>query len=75
MFSSLLRMPPTPAMARSASPLRVVPPVESFLPAITGLPAYPSATSRHAAHADPAGPLLHPRRLVWMKSSSAFAIL
>ena len=29
----------------------------------TGLPAYPSVTSRHVAHADPVGPLSIPRRL------------
>src|SRR5260221_1964842 len=64
--SSLLRTPPTPDMAHAASPFdRVAPPVESSLLAISGLPAYPSVTSRHVAHADPAGPLPQPRRFVW----------
>jgi len=42
--SSLLRTPPTPVLARTAFPFGVVPPVESSLLAITGLPAYPSVT-------------------------------
>jgi hypothetical protein len=64
--SSLLRTPPTPALARTASPFKgVAPPVESLL-AMTGLPAFPNVTSQHVAHADPAGPLSGPRRLVWV---------
>ena len=62
--SSLLRTPPTPVMGRAASPVAgVAPPVESLL-AITGLPAYPSVTSRHVAHADPAGPLVEATAVV-----------
>ncbi len=65
--SSLLRTPPTPATARAASLLQeVVPPVESCVLAMTGLPAYPRVTSSRScgiAHADPAGPLPDPRRL------------
>ena len=49
----------------------VVSPVESLL-AMTDLPAYPSVTSRHVAHADPAGPLSDPRRFSG-SDSSAFA--
>jgi hypothetical protein len=66
--SSLLRTPPTSATARAAFPFEeVVSPVESSLPAMTDLPAYPSVTSRHVAHADPAGPMPQPRRLVWLE--------
>jgi hypothetical protein len=58
--SSLLRTPPTPVMARTASLFEeVVPPVESSF-TMTGPSAYPSVTSsrsRGIAHADPAGPL------------------
>ncbi len=51
--SSLLRTPPTPGLARAASPFcEVAPPVESGLLAMTGLPAYPG---RHF-------PTCHPRR-------------
>ena len=58
--SSLLRTPPTSAIARAASPFDgVAPPVE-FLLAMSDLPAYPCVTSRHVAHADPAGPLPEP---------------
>jgi hypothetical protein len=68
MESSLLRTPPTSALARTAFPFsEVVPPVESFLLAKTDLPAYPSVTSRHVAYADPAGPLPNPQRLVWIR--------
>ena len=63
--SSLLRTPPTSALARTASPFaEVAPPVESSLLTMTDLPAYPSVTSQHVAYADPAGPLLDPRRLI-----------
>ena len=71
--SSLLRTPPTPAMARTASPFwGVAPPVEFCLLAMTGLPAYPSVTSRHVAHADPAGPLSKPTTVGPGSDSSAF---
>ena len=56
--SSLLRTPPTSALARTAFPVSgVAPPVESSLLAMTDLPTYPVVTSRHVAHADHAGPL------------------
>ena len=72
--SSLLRTPPTPAVARTASPVAgVVPPVESSLLAMTGLPAYPRFTSRHVAHADPAGPLSFPATVGLGIDSAAFA--
>ena len=73
--SSLLRTPPTPVAARTAFPFDgVVPPVESWLLAMTGLPAYPRITSRHVVHADPAGPLPEPTTVGPGSSSSAFAI-
>jgi hypothetical protein len=72
--SSLLRTPPTPVTARTASPFdRVAPPVESSLLAMTGLPAYPSVTSQHVAHADPAGPLPEPTTVDPGSNSTAFA--
>src|SRR4030095_6610454 len=56
--SSLLRTPPTSVVAQAASLFTAgVPWFESSPLAMTDLPAYPSVTSRHAAHADPAGPL------------------
>jgi hypothetical protein len=71
--SSLLRTPPTPAAARAASPFAgVVPPVESWLLTMTGLPAYPRFTSRHVAHADPAGPLSIPATVGLGIDSAAF---
>src|SRR5687768_5677232 len=72
--SSLLRTPPTSALARAASPfVGVAPPVESCLLAMTDLPAYPSVTSRHVAHADPAGPLSEPTTVDPGSNSAAFA--
>jgi hypothetical protein len=72
--SSLLRTPPTPVMARTASPFEgVAPPVEFALLAMTGLPAYPSVTSQHVAHADPAGPLPEPTTVDPGSNSAAFA--
>ena len=74
--SSLLRTPPTSVVARTASPFDgVAPPVESSLLAMTDLPAYPSVTSRHVAHADPAGPLSKPTTVDPGFNSAAFAIL
>ena len=71
--SSLLRTPPTPATARAASPFAgVVPPVESSLLTMTGLPAYPHFTSRHVAHADPAGLLSFPTTVNLGINSAAF---
>jgi hypothetical protein len=71
--SSLLRTPPTPATACAALPFAgVVPPVESSLLAMTGLPAYPRFTSRHVAHADPAGPLPIPATVGLVIDSAAF---
>ena len=73
--SSLLRTPPTPVVARTAFPFEgVAPPVESSLLAITGLPAYPSVTSRHVAHADPAGLLSRPSTVGLDRNPSAFAM-
>jgi len=73
--SSLLRTPPTPAMARTASPFfGVVPPVEFCLLSMTGLPVYPCVTSRHVVHADPAGPLLKPATVSLGSNSAAFAL-
>ncbi len=66
----------------------VAPRVESCLLAMTGLPAYPSVTSRHVAHrggggesrglvdgraADPAGPLPKPMTVGLGPDSAAFA--
>jgi hypothetical protein len=72
--SSLLRTPPTPVMARAAFPFcGVAPPVESVLLSMTGLPAYPSVTSQHVAHADPAGPMPKPTTVGPGSDSAAFA--
>ena len=71
--SSLLRTPPTSVTARTTfSVSEVVPPVESCLLAMTDLPVYPSVTSRHVAHADPAGPLSKPTTVGLGFNSSAF---
>jgi hypothetical protein len=87
--SSLLRTPPTPAMASTASPFcGVVPPVEFCLFSMTGLPAYPCVTSQHVAHRggggerggwqmgeqDPAGPLPRPTTVNPGLNSTAFAL-
>jgi hypothetical protein len=70
--SSLLRTPPTSAMTQTAFPfVGVAPPVEFSL-IMTDLPAYPSVTSRHVAHADPAGPLSKPTTVDPGSDSSAF---
>ena len=45
---------------------------ESSLLAMTDLPAYPSVTSQHVAHADPAGPLSEPTTVGPGSNSSAF---
>ena len=45
---------------------------ESSLPAMADLPAYPSVTSRHVAHADPAGPLSEPTTVGPGSNSAAF---
>ena len=66
--SSLRRTPPTSVTARAAfSVSGVALLVESSLPAMTDLPAYPSVTLRQVAHADPAGLLPDPRRLLWVE--------
>src|SRR5258708_11162815 len=71
--SSLLRTPPTSVVARAAFPFcGVVPPVEFSL-AMTDLPAYPSVTSQHVAHAVPAGPLPEPTTVGPGSDSAAFA--
>ena len=73
--SSLLRTPPTSALARTAfSGEGVAPPVASFGFTMTDLPVYPSVTSRHVAHADPAGPLPKPATVGLDFDSAAFAI-
>src|SRR5882724_10919462 len=74
--SSLLRTPPTSVTARTTfSVAGVVPPVESSLLAMTDLPVYPSVTSPHVAHADPAGPLSKPTTVGLGSHSSAFALI